>query len=61
MVRHQFSPMKFPRCGLDATKLIPDAKFVIGRPSDEDRAFWRNAKNSLLANPKASIKLPTSK
>jgi hypothetical protein len=53
-----FERMTFPRPGTDTTRLCPPEKFVIGRPSDADRVFWRNAKNTLLASPHSKISLP---
>jgi hypothetical protein len=53
-----FERMTFPRPGLATTKTVPDAKFIVGRPTDSDLAYWKNARNTLLANPLAKISLP---
>jgi hypothetical protein len=52
-----FQRLDLPRPGLDSTKLVPDSKFKV-RIDDKDVAFWRNARNTLLADPKAKISLP---
>jgi hypothetical protein len=53
-----FSRMTFARPGLPTTKLCPDERFTIGKPTDTDKAFWKNARNTLLANPDARVSLP---
>jgi hypothetical protein len=55
----EFSGFNLPRPGLDGTKLVPDSKLKI-RIDDKDVAFWRNARESLLADPRAKISLPKS-
>jgi hypothetical protein len=53
-----FSRVTFARPGLPTTKLCPDERFTIGKPTDTDKAFWKNARNTLLANPDARVSLP---
>jgi hypothetical protein len=52
-----FQRLDLPRPGLYSTKLVPESKFKI-RIDDKDVAFWRNARESLLADPRAKITLP---
>jgi hypothetical protein len=54
---HGFEKLDLPLTGLASTKLVPPAKFRV-RVSDAHRAFWKNARNTLLADPKAKISLP---
>jgi hypothetical protein len=44
---------KFPKPPLDSVKLVPADRFEI-KVSEADVAYWRNARNSLLAGEKVA-------